>query len=111
MAEELAFEKSERDCRAVQLNERAIPAAALHMDRVRNELLAGARFPFDENRRVGGSHGSNLIRYFTNRLARPYNALKPIPAFSCIILRLQVLIEADVRFEVTCYGPDVGTAP
>ena len=52
------------------------------VDFVRNEFFASTRFAFNENRGVGGGNDSNLIQYSTKTRARPYNAFKPIPAFS-----------------------------
>jgi hypothetical protein len=82
MTEELAFEQSRRDRCAVQLNERSIPAPAVRVNGVSDELFAGTGFTLDENRRVSRGHGLNLIQYFTESRARPYNALKPVLALS-----------------------------
>jgi hypothetical protein len=102
MTEELAFQQSQWDRRAVQLHERPIPAPAVRVDGLRNQLFAGTRFTFDENRGVGRGLGSNLIQYSPESRARPYNAFEPIPAFSCIAMRLYVSIERDVGLEVGC---------
>src|SRR4051812_45829816 len=52
MSEELAFEEILGDRRAVDGDERARPAAP-HVDRPREEPLAGPRFSGDEDRRAG----------------------------------------------------------
>ena len=53
MTEELAFEESQRNRRAVQLYERPIPAPAVVVDGLRDELFSGTCFAFDENGGVG----------------------------------------------------------
>src|SRR5580704_347519 len=98
MTEQLAFQEAQWDCRAVQLDERAIPAAAVCVNGVRDELFAGTCFPLDENRGVGGGHDPNLIQYATKGPARSYNAFKFNPVFWSIVLRFQILIEIHVQF-------------
>ncbi len=82
MTEELALEESQRDRRAVQLDKGSLPASAVRVNGMRNELFASTRFAFDENRGVGGGHGLDLVQYSTERRARPYDAFKPTSCFS-----------------------------
>jgi hypothetical protein len=49
MPEEFAFEKACRDCRAVELDERAAAAPAMHVDRLGDEFFPGAGLSFDQN--------------------------------------------------------------
>ncbi len=65
MTKEFALEESQGNGRAVQLHEGAIRAPAVHVDGVRHEFLASARFAFNQNRRIGGGNGSNLTQYST----------------------------------------------
>jgi hypothetical protein len=50
MPEQLTLEQAEWNCRAVQLDEGAIPAAAVGVNRCRDNFFAGAGLSFDENR-------------------------------------------------------------
>jgi hypothetical protein len=59
MPEEFAFEKACRDRRAVELDERAASASAMHVDRLGDEFFAGAGFSFDQNGRTGRSNHLN----------------------------------------------------
>src|SRR5882724_12974137 len=54
MTEELAFEQPQRDRRAVELDERPIPAPAVCVNGLRDKFLAGTGFTFDENCGIGG---------------------------------------------------------
>jgi hypothetical protein len=59
--EELTFEQSRRDGRAIERHEGvATPRAAL-MKRVRYELFARAGLTSDEDGRLGGRHGLHLV--------------------------------------------------
>jgi hypothetical protein len=51
------------------------------VDGLRDELFAGASFPFDQNRGIGWGNGPNLMQYSAESLARSYNAFKFSPAF------------------------------
>ena len=102
MTEELAFEKSQRDRRAIQFHKRSIAASAACVNSLRDELFAATCFPFYENRRVGGRHDPNLIQYSAKSLARPYNAFKFIPAF------LRVFAECDIGLK---FGQKASAGP
>src|SRR5471030_853345 len=96
MTEELAFQESQRNRRAVHLHERSTATPAVVVYGLRNELFAGTCFALDENGGVGWGHGADLIQHFTQRGTRPDNAFKAITALARITLRLQVLIECDI---------------
>src|SRR5207302_9928999 len=53
VAEELAFDQRRRDGAAVEHDVRALAARARSMNRFGDEILAGPRFSFDEQRHVG----------------------------------------------------------
>jgi hypothetical protein len=52
----------------------------------------------------------DLIQHFTKRGARSYDAFKPAAAFSWITLRVQQLIECNVRLEIGCCPGQRGRA-
>jgi hypothetical protein len=56
ITEQLALHESGRDRCTIQGDERTVAARARLVNGARNRFLAGARFPFDENRGVGGRH-------------------------------------------------------
>ena len=63
VAEELALRQLARDGGAVDLDERAGRAAALLVDGLRRQLLAGARFAQHQHGGVGGGDGGDLAQH------------------------------------------------
>ena len=59
------------------------------MDRARDHLLAGARFPADENRAVGGRDRFEQLKQVRHRAAFPDHAFEPVSLFE---LRAQVRV-------------------
>ena len=68
--EELAFEQSRRNGRAIQLHEGVATPLAQLMNRVRNELFARAGLAGDEDGRIGGRHGLHLVQHTAQGGAR-----------------------------------------
>ena len=69
VAEELALDQSGRDGAAVDLDQRALPAAASGMDSARNQLLARAGLAGDEHGRVRGRDLLELAKQRQERWA------------------------------------------
>ena len=61
VAEELALDERGRNRRAVDLDERLVPAPAGGVDRPGDQLLAGAGFAQDQHRRVGAGHLLHVV--------------------------------------------------
>src|SRR5262249_5763255 len=70
VAEELAFEESCRNGRAVDLHEGTLAALAALVDGACHELLARAGLAEDEYRRVGGRDHLDLLERVAERAAR-----------------------------------------
>src|SRR6185437_16594780 len=62
MAEQLGFDEVDRNGAAVHRDERTSGAKTLAVNRVRDELLAGAAFALDEHRRVSRRHAPNQVQ-------------------------------------------------
>jgi hypothetical protein len=82
--------------RTVQFDKGAKSAGAAGVNTMCDQLFAGTRFSFDENRGIGNRDRPNLIQHSTQGRARPYNCFKFVPDV-CTALRLfQQLIEINV---------------
>ena len=68
MAEELAFEKTLADTRAIDRDKGPVGALTLGKKPPGNQLLARAAFTFDQNATVGGCHLVDKPQHITNRL-------------------------------------------
>jgi hypothetical protein len=64
MAEQFAFQKIQRNGRAIQLDESAPDPLTGVVNGVSNEFFSRAGFPFDQDSRVGGR---NLFHLVENR--------------------------------------------
>ena len=64
VAEELAFEQVLRNGRRIDRDEGALGARTVAMQRARDELLAGARFPRDQHRRMGMGEPPDRAEHF-----------------------------------------------
>ena len=96
MTEKFTLQQVQRDCRTVQLHERAVPALALRVDGLRDEFLAGACFAFDQNCGVCRGHNPNLIQYSIERLARPNDAFEFIPGLAAALWLFELFIQVNV---------------
>jgi len=61
MTEQLAVDQVFGNRRAVHLDKHFIFAQALHVNRVRHQFLAGARFAVDQHSSVSRRHERNLL--------------------------------------------------
>ena len=61
MTEQLAFDQTGGNRRAVQFDERSVAPGAHVVDRLRHQLLSGAGFSLDQNRRVSGRDNTDLL--------------------------------------------------
>src|SRR5712671_3304060 len=63
VTEEFAFQKIQRNGRAIELYESAPDALTGVMNGMRDEFLSRAGFPLDEDSRVGCGHDPNHVEY------------------------------------------------
>ena len=63
VTEQLALHEPGGKCRAVELDERLIPALAVGVDRPRDQFLARARLAADEHGGVGRCHAADLVEH------------------------------------------------
>ena len=68
--EQLRFEQRLDDRGAIDGNEGALPAATQLVNLARDELLAGPRFPFDQDREIGARDALDSLADGPNRQAR-----------------------------------------
>src|SRR5205809_2315644 len=85
--EQLAFHQAGGDRPAVHRHEGPFPAAAEAVDAARNQLLAGARFPEDEDARVGRRDLLDLAEHRRERGTPADEVLEPL---LCLDLFMQV---------------------
>ena len=75
VAEELAFEQGLRDRRAIDRDERALPAHAQAVKRVRQQLLPGAALPQQQDRNIGRGDLLHHAEKPHHRVAAAQNAV------------------------------------
>ena len=80
MAEQLAFDELLRDRRAIDLDERAGPAAAQRMDRPGDELFTGSVLAVDQHTPVRGGGHRDLFLQLPHRGAVADHRLRAIDA-------------------------------
>ena len=68
--EQLRFEQRLDNRGAIDGNEGALPAATQLVNLTRDELLAGARFAFDQDREIGARYALDSLAHGPNRQAR-----------------------------------------
>src|SRR5262249_54424133 len=71
MAEKLTFHQASRQGRAVDLDERLVPALAVGMDGAGDHLLAGARLAGDEHRGVRGGNAADVLEHLPQGRTAP----------------------------------------
>src|SRR5439155_18708292 len=74
--EELAFEQSRGNRRAIQLHEGVRTPRAEVVNGARNEFLARAGLAVDEDGRIGWRHSLHLVQHAAECSASPHNVLK-----------------------------------
>ena len=87
MPEQLAFHQAWGDRPTVHRHERPFPAAAKAVDAARNQLLARARFPEDEDARVGRRDLLHLAEHGRERGTSADEVFEPL---LCLDLFMQV---------------------
>src|SRR5580698_3882428 len=76
MAKKLAFQKIQRDGRAIHSHKRPSGPRAEVVNRMRDQLLAGACFPLDQDGRVRWRYALDLFEYCFQSRTAPYNPLE-----------------------------------
>ena len=90
VAEELRLDQALGQRRAADFDERLLGPQRVVVNRVRDELFAGARFAADERGRVRGRHLRHLLVHLPDRAARPDDVRKVVllPQFLAEVLVL-----------------------
>jgi hypothetical protein len=84
MSEELALQQLRRNGGTVQGDKRAQPSGTEAMDGTRDQFLARARLSQDQNRRVGGRDGLNLLQDPPKGVTAPHNPVNR-SAFAIVV--------------------------
>ena len=123
--EQLALEQVLGHRRAVDRHEGPVPAPALRVQRLGDELLAGPALARDEHRRLGVGHARDELAHLQHRGAGPEDLLEALGAVDLLAEALDLLAERPVperpldrerelvhierfRDEVVRAGPDRG---
>jgi hypothetical protein len=77
VAKKLTLEQIERDCGAVELDQRVTAARARIVDRMRDEFLASAGLSLNENGRIRRRNPLGLLQHNSQSRAIAYDLLEP----------------------------------
>jgi hypothetical protein len=77
VAKKLTLEQIERDCGAVELDQRVTAARACIVDRMRDEFLASAGLSLNENSRIRRRNPLGLLQHNSQSRAIAYDLLEP----------------------------------
>ena len=91
VAEELGFDERVRQRAATDLDERLPRPERVVVDRLRDELLAGARLAADEDRGVGAGDLHDLLAHLPHRPARAED-VREVIALAQLVAQADVLV-------------------
>src|SRR5581483_261893 len=80
VSEQFGFDQRLRECRTVHLHEGSVLAGTKIVNRPRDQLLAGAAFSAQENRRIAGRGLMNVRKDLVHQLALADDVLELVPA-------------------------------
>ena len=96
VAEQLGLDQALGQRRAAHLDERLLGAQRVVVDRVRDELLAGARLAADQHRRVRLGDLRDLLVHLAHRSARA-DDVREVVALAQLLPQVRVLVEQPPR--------------